>query len=148
MLNSISSFAACALSGFMNAYFMRQTEIKKGIDVCDKNTGKSYGKSKICANTAVLQTSISRIALVLTIFVPPIFLIAMERARIMPKNRVGKFSIELSVLCLELYFAVPLGLAFYPRQGTVAAKDIEPEFSEVKDDQGNLITEFVFNKGL
>jgi len=115
MLNSISSFVACALSGFLNAYIMRQTEIKKGIDVCDKETGQSYGKSKICAHTAVMQTSISRIFLVLTIFVPPFLLIGLERARMMPKNRFAKFSTEMSLLCLELYFAVPLGLAIYSR---------------------------------
>ena len=54
LLNSISSFTACALSGFLNAYIMRQTEIKKGIDVCDKETSESYGKSKMCANKAVM----------------------------------------------------------------------------------------------
>lgn len=45
LLNSVSSFFACALSGFMNAYFMRQTEIKTGIDVLDKETNESCGKS-------------------------------------------------------------------------------------------------------
>jgi len=54
LLNSVSAFAACALSGFLNAYIMRQTEIKKGIDICDPETKKSYGKSKICANQAVV----------------------------------------------------------------------------------------------
>ena len=121
LLNSISSFAACALSGFLNAYIMRQTEIKKGIDVCDKVTNESYGKSKLCANTAVMQTSISRIFLVLTIFVPPVILVAMERARLIPKNKVLKLGLDLSLLTFELYFAVPLGLALYARQGTVRA---------------------------
>ena len=148
MLNSISSFAACAISGFLNAYFMRQTEIKKGIDILDKETGESFGKSKICANKAVLQTSISRIALVLTIFVPPVILMGMERARMMPNNKVGKLSVELSLLCLELYFAVPLGLALYSRQGTISATELEPEYQSVKNARGEIVTEFVFNKGL
>ena len=149
LLNSVSSFVACALSGFLNAYFMRQTEIQKGIDVCDKETGKSYGKSKICAQTAVMQTSISRIFLVLTIFVPPVCLMGLERAKLMPKNRVAKFSVELALLCLELYFAVPLGLALYSRQGTVAAKVLEPEFHEIRDEKsGKFVSEFIFNKGL
>ena len=115
MLNSVSSFAACAVSGFLNTYIMRHTEIKKGIDVCDKETGQSYGKSRICAHTAVMQTAISRIFLVLTILLPAIFLIALERARMMPKNRIGKFSTELFIISLELYLAVPLGLAVYSR---------------------------------
>jgi len=46
MLNSFSSFTACAISGFLNAYIMRRTEIKKGINVCDPQSGRSYGKSK------------------------------------------------------------------------------------------------------
>lgn len=112
LLNSVSSFVACAISGFLNAYFMRRTEIKKGIDVCDK-TGKSYGKSKKCAEKAVMQTSISRVGLVLTIFAPPIALMGLEKAHLIPKNKVLKFGLETSLLVSELYFAVPLGLAMY-----------------------------------
>ena len=71
----------------------------------------SHGKSKICANTAVIQTAISRIFLVLTIFVPPFALVGLEKFKLMPTNKVAKFSVEFSLLALELYFAVPLGLA-------------------------------------
>ena len=69
-----------------------------------------------------MQTSISRIFLVLTIFVPPVILVAMERARLIPKNKVLKLGLDLSLLTFELYFAVPLGLALYARQGTVRAE--------------------------
>ena len=127
LLNSVSSFFACAISGFLNAYIMRRTEIKTGIDVCDKN-GQSYGKSKICAQKAVLQTSISRIALVLTIFAPPIALMGLEKVHMIPKNKALKFGLDSTLLLSELYFAVPLGLAMYSRYGTIAASDIEPEF--------------------
>lgn len=84
----------------------------------------------------------------LTIFVPPIFLIGIERARLLPKNRAIKFSLDVSILVLELYFAVPLGLALYSRQGTISASELEPEFHAVKNARGELIKEFVFNKGL
>ena len=62
-----------------------------------------------------MQTSISRIFLVLTIFVPPIMLVAMERARMIPKNKFLKFGLDMSLLTFELYFAVALGLAIYAR---------------------------------
>ena len=114
----------------------------------DPVTGESHGKSKKCAESAVMQTAISRIFLVLTIFVPPVILMGIEGAKVMPKNKVGKFSVEFSLLAFELYFAVPLGLALYPRQGTLPAKDLEPEFQNIKDSKGDLIKEFVFNKGL
>ena len=54
MLNSFGSFVACASAGFLNAWFMRQTEIKKGIDVLDPETGEVMGKSQKAARKAVL----------------------------------------------------------------------------------------------
>jgi hypothetical protein len=48
MYNSLSSFFACSTAGCLNAYFMRRTELYKGIDVLD-DEGNSYGKSKLCA---------------------------------------------------------------------------------------------------
>jgi hypothetical protein len=35
ILNTISSFFACGIAGFLNAYLMRQTELSKGIDIID-----------------------------------------------------------------------------------------------------------------
>lgn len=35
VFNSISSFFACATSGYLNAYFMRRTELEKGIEIMD-----------------------------------------------------------------------------------------------------------------
>lgn len=50
--NSVSSFFACATAGYLNAHFMRQTELEKGIDLMDKD-GNHLGKSKIAAHKAV-----------------------------------------------------------------------------------------------
>ena len=52
MANSISSFFACSIAGYMNAHFMRQTELEKGIDVTDSE-GRHLGKSKAAAYKAV-----------------------------------------------------------------------------------------------
>ena len=89
--------------------------MEKGIDVLDKDTLESYGKSQKCATMAVTQTAISRIFLVLTIFGPPIALIGIEKAKLMPKAKPLKLSLEISLLAAELYVAVPLGLALYDR---------------------------------
>ena len=50
--NSISSFFACATAGYMNAHFMRKTELDKGIDILD-DEGHNRGKSKVAAQKAV-----------------------------------------------------------------------------------------------
>jgi hypothetical protein len=36
--NSISSFLACATAGYLNAHFMRATELERGIEVLDGRT--------------------------------------------------------------------------------------------------------------
>ena len=128
MLNAVSSFAACAAAGYLNAYVMRQTEMEKGIDVLDKETLESYGKSQKCAKKAVTQTAISRILLAITMFVPPAALIAIEKARMTPKSKPIKFGLDISLLAGELYFAVPLGLALYDRQGSIKVDELEQEF--------------------
>jgi len=148
VLNSVGSFFACASAGFMNAWFMRQTEMNKGISVLDPETEEPLGKSKDCAYHAVLQTAISRIFLNVTIFVPPFFLLAIERMRLMPKNFYLKTLVEGLLISLELYFAVPLGIAIYPRMGTIEADKLEEEFQGLKNKKGEVIREFIFNKGL
>ena len=44
-LNALSSFCAVASAGFLNAFFMRISEIKNGIEVLDKDTLEPMGKS-------------------------------------------------------------------------------------------------------
>lgn len=148
VLNSVSSFFACASAGFMNAWFMRQTEMQKGINVLDPATKEPIGKSQKCAKAAVLQTAISRIFLNVTIFLPPFALLAIEKMHMMPGNFYMKTLVEGILISGELYLAVPVGVAMYPREGKILAVDLEEEFRNRKDANGEIITEYIFNKGL
>lgn len=51
---------------------------------------------------------------------------------------------------LELYIAVPVGIALYPRIGSIKLEDLETEFSDkqIKSANGELVGKFNFNKGL
>ena len=71
--------------------------------------------------------------MVLTIFAPPIALILIEKARMTPKNKHVKFCLDISLLAGEIYFAVPLGLALYDRQGTIPASELEEEFQDIRN---------------
>jgi len=102
--------------------------MEKGISVLDPETLESYGLSKRCAYDAVLQTSISRIFLNVTIFFPPIALYFIEKKRLMPRNHILRTGVEAFFISLELYFAVPIGIAMYPRMGRIEASKLEPEF--------------------
>ena len=55
VFNSISAFFACSTAGFLNAYFMRQTELEKGMSIVDpSNPEMVIGKSKAAAYEAVM----------------------------------------------------------------------------------------------
>ena len=72
------------------------------------------GKSKKCAYEAVINTAISRIFLNVTIFLPPLALVAIESMHLMPGNFYAKTLVEALLISGELYIAVPTGIALFP----------------------------------
>ena len=82
----------------------------------------------------------------------PTILVGLEKANMTPTRRPTKLALELGLLFLQLYFAIPVGLAYFPRMGTIKACDLEPEFQAIRakgaGKENELITEFMFNKGL
>ncbi len=111
--NSISSFFACSTAGYLNAHFMRRTELEKGIDIHDEE-GRFHGKSKVAAHKAVSQTANSRFFLAVPIFIPPFILYAIERKNMMPRNFYIRTLVEILAICFELYCAVPFAIGAYP----------------------------------
>lgn len=111
--NSVSSFAACSIAGYLNAKIMRKTELETGIDITDTD-GKQLGKSKVAARLAVDQTANSRFFLAVPIFLPALILLFIEKRRLMPKNFYVKTCLEFSLFTFELYCAVPFAIGIYP----------------------------------
>lgn len=112
--NSLSSFMACSTAGALNAFLMRKTELKTGIDVLDEDL-KSYGKSQACAKIAVTQTAISRYLLAVPIIFPGLAMLLIEKMNMVPKVKPLRVTLELTLVAMELYLAVPLGIAYYPQ---------------------------------
>jgi len=95
--------------------------MQKGISLYHPETGEDLGKSRKAAYDAVLSTAISRIFLNVTIFLPPIALVAIERVHMMPSNWYLKTLIEAILISGELYLAVPTGIAMFPQLATIDA---------------------------
>jgi len=66
----------------------------------------------------------------------------------MPKSTPGKYALEISLIFAQLYFAVPIGLAAFPRIGSIKADELEPQFQDIRGKDGSHVSEFSFNKGL
>ena len=55
---------------------------------------------------------------------------------------------ELGVIYVSLQAAMPAALAVFPQTATFSVQDLEPEFHNLVDENGNPITELYSNKGL
>jgi hypothetical protein len=128
LLNTTSSFVACASSAFLNAWFMRSTELTTGVNFLHPETEEPCGLSSNTARKAVLQTAISRIFLNFTIFIPPVVMVGLENYKMMPTSFYPKQAVTWSLCIFELYIAASLGLSLYPRMGTIELSELEPEW--------------------
>jgi ABC-type polysaccharide/polyol phosphate export permease len=147
IFNTVSSFFACSTAGYLNALFMRRTELERGIDIFDKEDNL-IGKSKVAAKMAVSQTANSRFLLAVPIFLPSIMLYQIEKRHLMPRNFYLRTLLELLCISFELYIAAPFAISAYPQTATVASTSVEEEFRNLTNARGEQITHFVFNKGL
>ena len=128
---------------------IRKCELDRGIDIPDPETLESLGKSRIAAKKAVLQTVTSRAIRSCTIALPAFFLYGFERMNLIPKNRTGRFFLEIAVVSWSMFFGCSLSFSAFNPQLTVKASDLEPEFHHIIDKNvGKPYSEFKFNAGL
>ena len=148
--NSISACVASCTAGYFNAYAMRSTEIKTGIDVMDPaDPDTPIGiKSKVAAEIAVKQTANSRIVQNIPLLFPSMVFVLFEKLKIMPKKFWPKTMVQGLVFLAEIYLAIPLGVAYYPQRVEIDASRLEVEVQQWKNQNGQTIDKFVFNKGL
>ena len=86
--------------------------------------------------------------LAVPIFFPPAMLYLIEKKGMMPRNFYLKTMLEIALISCELYIAAPFAVSIYPQTATIKNTELEPEFQNLRNTQGEVIREFVFNKGL
>ena len=69
--NALLNYLAGASAGASNLILMRNKELSTGISVQDESGKTDYGKSKVCARKAILQTAFSRMVLPLPVLFFP-----------------------------------------------------------------------------
>lgn len=76
-----------------------------------------------------MQTAFSRTILPIPIFaVPGVFFYMLDKKGMMPKSRAVDVLLQVSVLTVALWVALPLSVALFPAQGQLKAEEVEPEF--------------------
>jgi hypothetical protein len=80
--------------------------------------------------------------------IPGLSMFLLDSVGLIPKSRAPKTVLELTVIALSLYVALPLSVSLFPQRGEIDANEIEPEFREMRNSKGQLITRYYYNKGL
>ncbi|KAH8902575.1 Tricarboxylate/iron carrier [Coniochaeta sp. PMI_546] len=161
ILGRLVPFAAVASAGFLNVFLMRGEEMRTGIDVfpvlseADKarlaaegraeGDVPSLGKSRKAATIAVAETAVSRVLNSSPIMViPPLVLVRLQRTEWLKRNPRLTTPVNLGLILVTSYVALPLALAAFPQRQRVSADILEEEFHGRGGDGGMV----VFNRGI
>ena len=132
----------------MNSYCMRMSEMNKGVKIYDE-LGDEIGISKVTAKQAVMQTASSRLLLAFPIITfPGFFMFTLEKLKLVPKAKPLRVATEIGVVAFSLWIALPISVSLFPQKGEILARDVEQEFQQLKNKNGELIERYYYNKGL
>ena len=134
-------FAAVAVANTVNVFMVRSKELRDGIQVFD-GENRILGKSCVAAKYALTQVSISRIVTAFPVLVfPPLIMGRLTRTAFFRDSQLRQSLANFGLILVGLTTALPCAIALFPQRGSIAAKDLEPEFHV---QPGPLF----FNKGL
>ncbi|KAK4135510.1 tricarboxylate carrier [Trichocladium antarcticum] len=106
----------------------------------------SLGKSKKAATLAVAETAVSRVLNSSPIMVlPPLLLVRLQRTAWLKKNPRWTTPVNLGLILLTSYAALPLALAAFPQRQRVRADSLEEEFHGRGTGEAGLVE---FNRGI
>lgn len=149
ILGRLVPFAAVVSAGIVNVFLMRSEELKKGITVFDKK-GDEVGTSKTAAWYAVGETAASRVINATPIMViPPLILVRLQRSKFLKDKPKGvEILTNIGLIFATSLVALPFALGVFPQRRILPVTKLEPKFQDLKDKEGNKITELEFNRGI
>ncbi|CDW88434.1 sideroflexin [Stylonychia lemnae] len=146
LVNSVVASIASGTAGFLNTFCMRKVEMTNGIEVFrDQDLTEKVGKSKVCAERAIMETATSRIFLSFAcLMTPAVIFYAFERMGRTPSGSKAKIFFEAGVFTFSLMFALPASIALFPQIGVMKIDQVEQELRSINQD----IKVLYYNKGL
>jgi len=148
ILQKTVPFTAVSIAGVVNVFMMRWNEAKQGISVSDEN-GKELGKSKKAGLYALSQVAFSRVATSFPcLLFPPLIMNYVDKTNFIKKSPAFRQPINLGVITLLLFTALPAAVAIFPQRASISPKKLEAEFHNLKDNKGKPLDVVYYNKGL
>jgi len=141
-------YTAVATAGIANVFLMRWNELREGIIVRDEN-GNELGRSQKAGLMACSQVALSRcLSSLPCLTVPPLVMSQLEQTAWLRANSRASPVINLGLIAIMLWTALPAAVAVFPQQMSASPKALESHFHNLKDHQGNAITRMFYNRGL
>lgn len=148
ILGRLVPFAAVVSAGIVNVFLMRSEELKKELLYLIK--GDEVGTSKTAAWYAVGETAASRVINATPIMViPPLILVRLQRSKFLKGKPKGvEILTNIGLIFATSLVALPFALGVFPQRRILPVTKLEPKFQDLKDKEGNKITELEFNRGI
>ena len=64
-----------------------------------------------------------------TFIIPGLSMFMLDRVGPIPKSKIPRTALELAVIAMSLWVALPLSVSLFPQRGEINANEIEPEFA-------------------
>uniref|UniRef100_A0A1I8A388 Sidoreflexin n=1 Tax=Steinernema glaseri TaxID=37863 RepID=A0A1I8A388_9BILA len=134
---------ATSLASTLNVLFMRSAEMRTGIVVYDESE-KVVGISKVAAKKAVYETAATRAFLpVPLLLIPPCIMPLLERTAFVQRSPIHHLLVNAAVCTISFAFSLPIALALFPQNSSIATSRLESEIQERTTDKF-----LFFNRGL
>lgn len=83
-----------------------------------------------------------------TMILPPLALVYLQKRRLVPQTGVWSRAADLGLIGASLFVFLPPAIATFPQTATIPASKVELAYQNIKDDTGNIVQTFEYNKGL
>lgn len=146
--DTFAAFPAVLVANTINIFAMRSQELKNGIEVVDKETGKILGKSKEAAKRAIGETALSRAIISAGVLMCPPLLdgVAQKRVAIRYAKSPHLKKIQtttLVVICAFCFYAVlPISVAAFSQYREMPSDCLESDLKKKAKSK-----EVIFNRG-
>jgi tricarboxylate carrier len=142
------AFPASAFASSANCYIMRRAEMVEGITMQDEQ-GREVGSGKrsvVAATRAVKETVMSRMVLPVPVVLLPAVVMNMPGLSSLPPG----VSVPLAMYVTTVAFGLglPAVVAYFPQYSRIHVSELEPEFQQLRDAEGQPLEVLYFNKGL
>lgn len=81
--------------------------------------------------------------------IPPLILVRLQRSKFLKGKPKGvEILTNIGLIFATSLVALPFALGVFPQRRILPVTKLEPKFQDLKDKEGNKITELEFNRGI